>query len=232
MSSRNGRSPTPPRPSAHVDATSGLVERDLRRGGDKGKIRAPRADFKKADADTRVRPDRKPDRADALALAERGHHRLDEEIICRHRFRAVRGRNHDLGAERHRDQRNFGRRIGIGDRAADGAAVAGRRMPDPRQHPRQHRHRGPDHGIALGLRLPCGGADDDGVPPPRESRQAPANARCRSASPDAPAASPASAPGFVRPRSPAPPRRLREARRPPRAKPAGHIRKARVSCYR
>ena len=40
-----------------------VVERDLRGGGDKGEIRAPRADLEEADADALVRPHRKPDRA-------------------------------------------------------------------------------------------------------------------------------------------------------------------------
>jgi len=71
-----------------VEAISLIIQRDLRRGGDEGKIRTPRADLEKARTDAPMRPDRKPDRAHALALADRGHHRSDEEIIRWHRSRA------------------------------------------------------------------------------------------------------------------------------------------------
>src|SRR5260221_301695 len=47
-----------------------IVKRHLRCGGDKREIRAPCADLKKTDADALVRPDRKTDRADALALPD------------------------------------------------------------------------------------------------------------------------------------------------------------------
>ena len=73
-----------------LEAAAVIVERDLRCRGDERKIRAPRADLEKADADALVRPDRKPDRADAFALIDRGQHRPDEEIIRRHRRRADR----------------------------------------------------------------------------------------------------------------------------------------------
>ena len=50
-SSRNGRSRDAAEAERDVEAAPILVERDLRRGRDKGKIRAPRADLEEADAD-------------------------------------------------------------------------------------------------------------------------------------------------------------------------------------
>ena len=41
-------------PERNLDAIALLVERDLRRRGDKGKVRAPRADLEEAGADAQV----------------------------------------------------------------------------------------------------------------------------------------------------------------------------------
>ena len=149
-SSRNGRSPTPPTPSATSRQRPSSSSATCAAAATNAKSDR-RALISKKPAPTR----RCGQTGNRIALTHSPcrsrQHRTDEEIFRRHRRRAAGRSRLDLGAERDRDQRDFGGRIGVGDRAADGAAVAGRRMTDPRQRPRQHRQRGPDQRIALGL---------------------------------------------------------------------------------
>ena len=63
------------------------------------------------------------------------------------------------GAERDRDQRDFGRRIGVGERAADGAAGPRRGVADMGQRLGQQRDFGADQRIVLDHALPRRGAD-------------------------------------------------------------------------
>ena len=83
----------------------------------------------------------------------------------------------DLAAERQQARRQFGRRIGEGDRAAERAAVADRRMADMRHGERDQRRVPGDLGGALGLDVAGQRADLDCSRFSRRCRQA---RRCHS----------------------------------------------------
>ncbi len=87
----------------------------------------------------------------------------------------------DDGIERDAAGRQLGGRIGEGQRAADGAAVADGGMGDQRHGLGEQRHM-PAHQL-VGAKLGMGGerADADRVAGLRRCRAAPARARCRSA---------------------------------------------------
>jgi hypothetical protein len=75
---------------------------------------------------------RDADRGEHVARRQRGLEQILEEIVGRHVARTLRSGDGDLAAEREETCRQFGCRIGEGDRAADGAAIADRRMADMR----------------------------------------------------------------------------------------------------
>ena len=82
----------------------------------------------------------------------------------------------DGAFEREQDQRQFGARIGVRDRAADRAAAAGLRVPDPRQRRGQQRLAFAKFGPCQKLRLPYAGADADGIRVDFDFRRVPADA--------------------------------------------------------
>ena len=65
--------------------------------------------------------------------------------------------------ERDRNERDLGRRISIGERAANGAARSDRGVADERHDLGQQRHLRAHDRIVLDHALPRGGADRDGV---------------------------------------------------------------------
>ena len=67
-----------------------------------------------------------------VARARRGQHVLLEFACGQHALAAL-GHEHDVAAEHRQRQRNFRAGIGMGDRAAHRAFVAGLKMPDMRK---------------------------------------------------------------------------------------------------
>jgi hypothetical protein len=144
-------------------AATGSVHRDLGRGADESEIAVPRIHFMKARADALLRPDREADCGEQRALWDSGDHRPEEKFAGVDHGLAAYIAHDDLGAERERHQRDFRRRIGMRDRAADRAAPPRRRMPDPGKYFGEERQFGCDQRIVLRRGLPRGGADDDGI---------------------------------------------------------------------
>ena len=144
-------------------AAAVVVERDLRRRRGKGEIAAARIDLVEADADARLAPDRKAHRREAAGRGQRRHHRPDEEVrggTFGHRATfAIDQRR----PERHRDERDLRRRIGVGERTADGSARPDRGMADERHDLGEQRHLGADGGVVLEHALAGGRTDDDGA---------------------------------------------------------------------
>ena len=69
----------------------------------------------------------------------------------------------DGAFEREQDKRNFGTRIGVGDRAANRSAAAGLRVADPGQRGGQERLAFVKLGPCQKFRLPYASADADGI---------------------------------------------------------------------
>ena len=134
-SSRSGNAVTAPMPTREAPAHAVLVERNLRRRRHKGEVARRALTSWKPVPMRALGPDREPHRGEA---ARRG-----SAVIIGPRKKSGGRDLARLGAvaigqrrvERDRDQRDLGRRIGIGERAADGAARARRRMADPRHRP-------------------------------------------------------------------------------------------------
>ena len=135
----------------------------------------------------------------------------------------------DRRAERHRDQRDLRRRIGVGERAADRPPRPRRRMADMRHHLGKQRQLGADQRIVFDRILPGGGADRRSRRHCRGCTRVPGCARCRSAASAAPAASPSAGPASARRRSAARRRRPRARRRPRRVWRDANTRTLRVS---
>ena len=101
------------------------------------------------------------DRGQHVARAERGLEQAFEEIIGLHRAPAVRPGDIHFTAERQQARRQFGGGIGEGNRAAERAAVADRRMADMRHGERDQRRMPGDLGGAFGLGVAGQRADLD-----------------------------------------------------------------------
>ncbi len=232
-SSRSGTAAAAPMPIAARQAAAVVVERDLRRGRHEGEIALAGVDLVKADADRPLRPHRKA-------------HRRSGRPPAAARSPSARGRNppaaistvaaalapQQRGAERRRHQHDLGRRIAVGERAADGAARARRGVADERHDLGEQRQLRAHHRIALDRASAWWWRRSRPHRPRRGRRQDPECARCRSAASAARAASPSAAPASGRPRSGARRRRRRAARRLRRCWPAANIRTGRVSFER
>ena len=99
---------------------------------DDGEIAAPARDFHEAAAGSRRR-DRQFHFHQHLVGLERGGQRADEKIRRGDPSLAVRRLRAQPAGQRQHDGRHFGRRIGMREIAADGAAIADLRMRDMRQ---------------------------------------------------------------------------------------------------
>ena len=102
-------------------------------------------------------------RLDQFVICARGRHQAGEERVGRHAALSSAARQDDFAGQREEHQRDFGARIGVGDRAADGAAAARLGMADEGQGARQQRLRAGKLGPGGELRLAHRGADADGV---------------------------------------------------------------------
>ena len=102
-------------------------------------------------------PDREPDAGEDLVVVERGRPGAGEELRRRDRPPAADRHGLELGVESERHRRQLRRRIGVGDRPADRAAVADLEMADQRDGARQEGHEPGDFSVALdrGLRGRC-----------------------------------------------------------------------------
>jgi hypothetical protein len=94
------------------------------------------------------------DRRDDLALAQRRLQQAGEEVARRHTPLPPARDEHHRGVQRHDAGRQLGGGIGIGQAAADRAAVADRRMGDQRRGLGQQRRMPGDQRIAAELRMP------------------------------------------------------------------------------
>ena len=88
-----------------------------------GEIAAAAGEFLKAPAPAR-RPGRQPHLGDDFVGFERGGQRPEEESAAAIVRSPLRAGDRDLGVAGERDARHFGRRIGMREAAADGAAIA------------------------------------------------------------------------------------------------------------
>src|SRR5215470_8724661 len=104
---------------------------------------------------------RDTDGGEHIARRKRGLEQALEEIIGFDRELPLRPDDFDFATERDDACRQFGGRIGEGERAADGAAVADRGVADMRQRQRDERRRLRDLGGAFRLRVPHQRADLD-----------------------------------------------------------------------
>jgi hypothetical protein len=132
---------------------------EQRRAGE-GEIAMPAGKFAKRPA-ALGRPRRQPQFGDQFALAQPGRKRSGEEPGRRNNPLTRLAGNHNLAVASHRDPGQFGRRIGMGEAAADRAAVANLVMRDMRDRlPQQRVRRGePRVGLDVAPRHP--GAEPD-----------------------------------------------------------------------
>ena len=153
-SSSSGVAAAPPSPSAARRQVPSLVERELHRRGGEREIAAPDAGLLEAGAGPRRRrPERKARRDQAFLLGQRRRHRALEEIARGDGALAFgRARDH-LRRERRRDQADLGGGIGMGEAAADGAAVARLDMADEAQRLGQQRQVAAQRRIGQGIGL-------------------------------------------------------------------------------
>ncbi len=106
-----------------------------------------------------LRPQRDLDRGHDLVRLDRRGHERDAEFAERDGPLSTFADDLDLRVVRRAHRRQFGRRIGVDEASADGAAVAGLPMPDVPQR-FQHQRAMPGHVRGeLELTLPCHGAD-------------------------------------------------------------------------
>ena len=174
VDARRRRTPRPPMPTDARDADARYVEarpgrrRTHRRS--RCALRSPRG--------SRRRPCRahtgKRTRVRHGVGGQVRHHRAGEEVGGPAPARPSAGHELDLAAERRQNQRDFGGRIGVGDRAADRAARASRAVTDPRQGGGEQRQLRADQRVALDLELAGRGADGDRVALVGRCRRAPA----------------------------------------------------------
>ncbi len=108
-----------------------------------------------------ARMDRETHRGDELVGLARGLQHAALEIGRRERAGAAARAQHDLAAERREAQRNLRARIGVGDRAAHGAAVAGLEVADEGQRAGEQRELRRKLRPVLEPVLGDGGADLD-----------------------------------------------------------------------
>ena len=107
-------------------------------------------------------PHREVDRGEDLVGLERGGPGALEEVGGRDAARRAGAGGLELGVERERDRGQLGGGVGMGDRTADGAAVADLEVADHRQRLGDERGRGGDGVVVLGDRLTGHGADREG----------------------------------------------------------------------
>ena len=94
-----------------------------------------------------------------LVVRQCGRHDAGEELLRRNDPRAAHAPRDHLGAERDRDGAPFGRRVGVGDAAAKGAARADRVMRDVAHDRRQQPAQRAVDDRAPERRVPDAGAD-------------------------------------------------------------------------
>ena len=147
-----------------------------RGAGDDGEIAVAAAEF----AERVAMPGcaaRRPSGLDQFIVVTRGRHHPGEEIDGRNCAAAFARRQIDGAFEREQDERNFGARIGVGDRAADRAAVAGLGVSDPWQRGGQQRLAFVQaRASASSFGLPYAGADVDRIRVDFDLRAVPADA--------------------------------------------------------
>src|SRR5262249_61228155 len=108
------------------------VERDWRRCRGEREVAPACADLVETYTDARIAPARKTHGGEASGGGQCGHHRPEEKIGGRN-FRAPRAFSIEEGRTgRDGHQGYLRRRIGIGERAANGSARTGCGMPDER----------------------------------------------------------------------------------------------------
>ena len=153
---RTGRSATPP----IARRTPSCAHN--RGAGDDGEIAVPAAEFLEGVA-VSLPLRRHDDGFDQFVRRARGRHHAGEEIWPRHAAPLAARRQFDRAIEREQDERNFRTRIGMRDRAADGAAAARLRVTDPRQGGGQQRLALGERGPGQQFRLPHARADTNGI---------------------------------------------------------------------
>ena len=101
-----------------------------------------------------TRPHREVDRGEDLVVGSIVVVQVpDEELGGRDAARDRRAGDLELGVERERDRGQLGGGVGVGDRAADGAAVADLEVADHAASPGEQRHRLDRRFVVLGLGL-------------------------------------------------------------------------------
>jgi hypothetical protein len=103
--------------------------------------------------------DRETHSRDQFVIRARRRQHAPLEIACGEHTGPALGPHHDVAAERRQHQRKFRGRVGVGDRAADRALVAGLEVADERQRRRDQRQRRGEVRPILELVLGHGGAD-------------------------------------------------------------------------
>ena len=98
-----------------------------------------------------------------LVVSQRCHHRrFEQRLGCDTTVAGTADHRH-LAPQRKRGQTDFGRRVGIGEAAADRTPVSGLLMTDVGKRLRQQRNGGRDLVAGKDVGLPGGGADDQGI---------------------------------------------------------------------
>ncbi|MEJ2379481.1 MAG: hypothetical protein P8Y71_30225 [Pseudolabrys sp.] len=139
------------------------VERDLRRRRHESEVATPRIHLVKAGADRLPLPDGKAHACQAGAIRQAVGHQPGEEFARRQLSVGAASAIGHRGVERDRDQRQFRRRVGMGERAAHGAARARRGMADERYGALEQGQAPGHQRVALDRALPRAGADSDAV---------------------------------------------------------------------
>ena len=114
------------------------VEGDHGRDADEGEVAVAAGDLVERPPAAR-RSRRDPDLCQQLVVGDRRGEVPDEELVRRHDSVGLGGAHHHLGAGGDSDRGDLGRRVGVGDGAADGASVADRHVADEWQRLGQHR---------------------------------------------------------------------------------------------